>query len=184
MTNQELFAFIRKNPIGIGCGVLSLVLAGATYWRGDEIPDVSTELEQKSTDAARYEANLKASGSLQEQYDALVAVNKAVDARIMRAGQFSKNLQYFYDLESETGVKLTTDPRTSPPGPKKDPKATFITVPWALSVQGSLPQLLNFLRRLENGTHFCRVNTVSLVGSPDRNAPLTLNITLDLLGLP
>lgn len=184
MTNQELFAFVRKNPIGIGCGVLSLVLAGLSYWRGDDIPDVTAELDQKSTDAARYEANLKAAGSLQEQYDSLVAVNKAVDARIVRASQFSKNLQYFYDLESETGVKLTTDPRTSPPGAKKDAKATYVYVPWTLSVQGSLPQLLNFLRRLENGTHFCRVNTVSLTGSADRNAPLTLNLSLDLLGLP
>jgi hypothetical protein len=184
MTNQELFALIRKNPIGIGCGVLSLLLAGASYWRGDEIPDVEAELEQKSSDAARYEANLKASANLQEQYDALVAVNKAVDTRLVRAGKFSTNLQYFYDLESETGVKFTPDPRTGAPGAKKDAKAVYVYLPWTLSVQGSMPQLLTFIRRLENGTHFCRVNTVSLSSSADRNAPLTLMITLDLLGLP
>ncbi len=184
MTNEELFAFIRKNPVGIGCGLLSLALGGAIYWRSGDVPEVAADLDQKSADAARYEANLKAAGSLQEQYEALVAANKAIDARLVRASQFSKNLQYFYDLESETGVKLTTDPRMLTQNPKKDPKAAYVPLPWILSVQGSLPQLLNFVRRLENGTHFCRVNLISLLGSSDRNAPLNLNLTIELLGTP
>lgn len=184
MTNDELFALVRKNPIGIGCGALALGLAGAIYWRSDTGPEKDAELVQKSAEGERYEANVKSAVGLQEQYDALVAANKAIDARIVRASQFGKNLQYFYKLESETGVKLTTDPRISPPVAKKDPKAAYIFIPCSLTVQGSLPQLLSFLRRLESGTHYCRILTISLGSSADRSSPLSLTINLELLGLP
>lgn len=184
MTNAELFAFVRKNPIGIGCGVVALALGGAIYFRADHIPEAEAELEQKSTEAERYKNNLKNATQLQEHYDAIVAVNKAIDARIVRASQYAKNLQYFYKLESETGVKLTTDPRIAPPAAKKDPKATYLSIPVSLSVQGNYPQLLECLRRLENGTHFCRVLNVSLASAADRNAVLSFTISLELLGLP
>jgi len=39
MSNAELFAFVRKNPISLGCGALALVLAGAAYFRSDAIPE-------------------------------------------------------------------------------------------------------------------------------------------------
>lgn len=184
MTNAELFAFVRKNPIGIGCGFLAVALGAAIYFRSDRVPESEAELEQKSSEAERYKNNLKNATQLQEHYDALVAVNKAVDARIVRYSRLGMNLQYFYNLESETGVKLTTDPRISPPVAKKDPKAAYFSIPVNLSVQGSYPQLLAFMRRLENGTHFCRVLTVSMAGAGDRNSPLSLGITLELLGLP
>ena len=184
MSNQELLAFVRKNPIGIGCGVLALALGGAIFYRSDAVPEKEAELVQKSGEGERYAANLKNANQLQEHYDALVAANKAIDARIVRASQFGKNLQYFYKLESETGVKLVADPRIAPPAAKKDPKAAFISIPCNLSVQGNLPQLLSFLRRLENGTHYCRVNSLALGAGTDRNTALSLSINLELLGLP
>jgi hypothetical protein len=184
MSNEELIAFVKKNPVGIGCGLLSLALGGFIYFRSGQIPESEAELVQKSSEGQRLASNLNNANQLQEHHDALVAANKAIDARLARASQFAKNLQYFYKIESETGVKLTTDPRISPPAVKKDAKAAFIALPCSLSVQGTLPQLLVFLRRLENGTHYCRVLTFSLAGSADRNGPLNLSVNLELLGLP
>jgi hypothetical protein len=184
MTNEELLAFVRKNPLGIGCGGLALLLGGAIYYRGDAVPEAEAELTQKTTESERLIANNKNATQLQEHFDALVGANKAIDARIVRSSQFAKNLQYFYKLESETGVKLTTDPRISPASAKKDPKAAFVSIPCNLSVQGNLTQLLGFLRRLESGTHYCRVQTVSIASAADRNASLNLSINLELLGLP
>lgn len=183
MTNEEIFTFIRKNPIGIGCGVVSLVLGGLIYWRSDLQPEAEAELTTKSTEADRYKANLNSAANLQDHYEALVAANKIIDSRVVRASQFGKNLAYFYDLESETGIKLTADPRTSPVG-AKNPKSTYISTSWALSMQGTMPQLLAFLRRLENGAHYCRVLSFSLTSGTDRNAPLNLTLNIELLGLP
>lgn len=184
MTNAELFAFVRKNPISLGCGVFALALVGAIYFRSSEIPDSEAELTQKSAEGERLAANLKNAVQLQEHLDALVVANKVVDSRIVRASQFAKNLQYFYKLETETGVKLVTDPRISPPLAKKDPKASYVSIPCNLSVQGNMTQLLGFLRRLESVTHYARVQNVSFTSSADRNALLSMSINLELLGLP
>jgi hypothetical protein len=184
MTNQELIAFIRKNPIGIGCGVLSLVLGGAIYWRSSDVPEKEEELSQKSQEGERYAANLKAADKLQEHHDALVAANKVIDLRLVRASQLAKILQYFYAIERDTGVKLVSDPRIAPPAPKKDAKAAYVAVPCVLTVQGTEPQLLTFLRRLENGTHYCRVLSFTLNAAADRASPLNMTVTVELLGLP
>ena len=59
ISNEQLFAFIKKNPIGVGCGLLSLALAFAIYYRSDLIPAAEAELDQKGTLSDRYTANLK-----------------------------------------------------------------------------------------------------------------------------
>ena len=84
--------------------------------------------------------------------DALVAANKIIDSRIVRASQLGKNLQYFYKLEGDTGVKLVTDPRIAPPLAKKDPQAAYVSIPCNLSVQGNLPQLLPVSRSVPKGS--------------------------------
>ena len=51
--------------------------------------------------------------------------------------------------------------------------------------QGDYAQLVDFLRRLENGPRYCRVMTVAMNGGgTTRNGPLKLNLTLELLGQP
>lgn len=58
MTNAELMAFVRKNPISVGCGAVALLLGAAVYFRASEIPAAEAELTQKSAEADRHGANL------------------------------------------------------------------------------------------------------------------------------
>ena len=56
---------------------------------------------------------------------------------------------------------------------------------YTVSADGSYVQLLNFLRRIESGPRYARINTASLSGSlADRKTPLTLTLGVELLGLP
>ena len=186
MSNEELIAFVKKNPIGIGCGVLSLALFGGWYYRSGDVPAEVQEVAQKSAEAQRYELNLNNAKQLQEQFDALVAANKEVDSRLVRASQLGKNVQFFFKLETESGAKLTTDPRQaplSPPG-KNAVKGAYSAVQFSVTVSGDLPQILGFLRRLESGVHYCRVLGGSCTVPQERSLPLTLSLTLELLGLP
>ena len=48
MTNEEAIALVKKNPISVGCGALSLVLAVALYLRAEEIPGAEAELALRS----------------------------------------------------------------------------------------------------------------------------------------
>ncbi|MBI5768015.1 MAG: hypothetical protein HZA93_09480 [Verrucomicrobia bacterium] len=186
MSNEELVAVVKKNPLGIGCGVLSLALFGGWYYRSGDVPAVEQEVAQKAAEAQRYELNLIHAKSLPEQHEALVAANKEVDARLVRASQLGKNVQFFYKLESESGAKLTTDPRQAPLAPpaKNAAKTAYNPVAFSVTVSGDLPQLLRFLRRLESGVHYSRVLGASCTVPQERSLPLTLNLSLELLGLP
>ncbi len=185
MTKAELLAFLRKNPIGVGCGVLSLALAGGIYYRGGKVPDAEAELAQKSAEGQRYSANLKNAAQMKEQLDEMVAANTEINRRLIHVGQSLSNSQFFYKAESESGVKLGALTQTTTVAPKAGGKAAFVPVGFSVTVQGSLAQLLDFLRRLESGAHYCRVLSVTCSGSSsDHNAPLSLALNLELLGLP
>lgn len=184
MTNEEALVMIRKNPISFGCGVLSFLLAVGSYLRMEALPDAEAELTQKSALAERLALNLKHSAQLKEQSEAMVAASAAIDTRIIRASQLGNNTQYFYKIESATGVKIL-DLRQTTSTVAKPVKGTYAPVSFALTVQGSFPQVLGFLRQLEHGTHYSRVLTATCsTNAAQRTSPLTLALTLELLGLP
>lgn len=186
MTKEELKLLVKKNPVSAGCVVLSVLLGLGLYFRAGEIPAAETELAQKSAEAERYELNIKNSVQLKEQLDEMIAARKGIDGRIVRVSQQGNNTQFFLKIFAETGVKQvdfrqTTTTAAAPKGGKN----IFVPVVFAVSVQGSVTQILDFLRQLEGGAHFCRVLTASCGGNPaNRKTPLTLSLNLELLGLP
>jgi hypothetical protein len=188
ISNEQLLAFVRKNPITLGCGVLAIGLAAAIYLRGGGIPAAETELEQKATEGRRLELNLKSSAQLPEHVAAMSAALAAIEPRLVHADELANNLQYFYKLESETGTKLGDLRQLAAPKGAKNAKpaaGVFAPVAFSASVQGEYPALLDFLRRLENGDRFVRVASASInLTTPDRTGPLSLQLDLELLGLP
>ncbi len=186
MTNEELKAVVKKNPISVGCGVLSLLLAAGLYFRSGEIPAAEEELATRSAEASRLELNDKNSERLKEQLDALVANNKTIEGRMVRVSQLGTNTQFFYRLFAETAVKqVEFRQSTTTANLPKGTKTAFVPVMFTVSVQGTLPQLLDFLRQLESGAHYSRILTASVGGvGATRTGLLSLSLNLELLGLP
>jgi hypothetical protein len=185
MTKDDLVSFFKKSPVVVACGALSLGLVAVWYFRSDKIPEAETLLQDKTAEADRYALNVKNAAHLKEDHDALVAANKAIDARVMRPKDLLINSQYFYKLESETGVKLLDSRQTTPATVAKPAKGSFVPVAFSVAAEGTLPQLLDFLRRIESGAHYSRVITASCsVNVSKRNGPLTLALTIELLGSP
>lgn len=189
MTNQELLALVKKNPVSVGCGLLALALGVGFYFRSDQIPAVTAQLDQVSAEGRRLTANIRNAAQLAEQIAVLEEAGRKIAPRLVSAPELAKNLQYFYKLEADTGTKLL-DLRQLPPAvavSTKAPPAAYAGVGFALSVEGEYPALIEFLRRLENGTHYCRVLNAAVTttsGEVDRNGPLKLTLTLELLGQP
>jgi Tfp pilus assembly protein PilO len=179
-SNEQFMGSIKKNPISIGCALLAIALVGVAYFRSGKAGELETELEQKSADAGKYAANLKNAAQLQEQFDALVAAQKAIEARMIRAEELTTNRQYFYKLEADTGVKLL-DLRPTP-NSKSASKAGYQPIPFALNIQGDYRQILTFLRMLESGPRYCRVLSASCNSPAERGPVLGLSLNLELLG--
>ena len=190
MSNEELFAFVKKNRLAVACGVLSVGLALAAYYRGDGLAENQAVLDQKAVEGRRLALNLKNAAQLDEQLAAVSAATAEIKPRLVRVDELANNLQYFYKLEAETGTRLSQLQQTANAASvarwtKTNPKAAFVPIGFSLSVEGEYPALLDFLRRLENGTHYARAVAASVnILKPDRSGPYVLQLNVELLGTP
>jgi hypothetical protein len=183
-----IVSILKKHPLGLSAfGVAILLFVGISV-RSGSMEDLTLELEEVSAQGERLKNNLKYAAQLDEQLMAISAASLEISERAINPSSLASNLQHFYRLESDLGVEYT-DLRqgvASPPAAG----ASFIAVPYTVSVQGTYAQLLNYLRRLETGMPFVRFTTTNL--SPSRiagaaaqdptNPILSLTLGIELLG--
>ncbi|MFA6961314.1 MAG: hypothetical protein WC205_11230 [Opitutaceae bacterium] len=177
---QTLTAGIKKYPILLGAGLISLALILVLYFRSGLQEAKQAELDKYSSDVARYRSNISNSAQLQEQVDFLIKANAAVKDRAFASNTLALNLQYFYRLESEVGIKyldLRPGGKSAPIGGKG---GTYVPLNYVVTIQGTFAQAITYLRHLEQGEYFCRVNTMSASGG---DSSVTLNLNIDLLGI-
>ena len=173
MSNQERVALLKKNPISVSCTVLSCILIGLIYFRADALGQAEAMLAQKSAESEKISLNIQYSAQLKEQTETLEAAIREMENRIVRASQLGTNTQYFYKIESETKAKVIDLRQTTPATMTKPAQGSYLPVAFAVSVQ------------VENGAHYCRILTATCSGNTsNRGAPLTLALTLELLGTP
>ena len=186
MNQEELVAFLKKNAVAVACVVASIAIGLTVYLRSDLLPEAEKVFTDNAQKAALLAANIEDSEQLKDQHSALSAANQKVSDRMIRVGQLAENLQYFYRLESDTGAKLTDLRQVPQPmAIKGAPKTTYVPVGFAMTAQGSYAQLMDLLRRLEGGEHYCRVITCSIhpVGEL-RGGAIQMALSLELLGTP
>jgi Tfp pilus assembly protein PilO len=189
MNSADLIASFKKHPIGFSCGALCVIMGVLLYFRSGKIDEDQAEFEARSAERTKILANVRNSENLPKQLAEMQALAKEMDSRLIRAGQLAVNLQYFYKLEAENEVKLIDIRQGNPP---KASKSLYVGIPYNVSVQGSFKQVVAFLQRLETGPHFCHFSAVSFSKSGGTTTDssgavtgtMTLNITLELLGLP
>ena len=186
MTGEDLIALLKKKPIvSLSVGVC-VVCALIWYFRADAMSDAASEYNSKSTEDQAMAADLRNGSGLPHQVELMQLAEKQLNARLIHASRLASNLQYFYRLESETGVKLidARQQALNPTKPGSNPP--FIRVPFALVVSGEYKQVMNFLYRLEAGRHFCRFNSVNLTKSTSASTAdaMALTLGIELLGTP
>lgn len=163
MTGADLLALIKKHPIAFACGLLALACAVALYVRSDAVDEAQRLFEEKDKESQKIALNARHTTGLAEQVQEIQAEAKQLESRLLRAGDLANNLQFFYRLENESGVKLI-DVRQNPlPAAKQNaPKTLFVPVSFNLTLQGTYPQIWTFLRRIETGPHFARFDRLTV----------------------
>lgn len=190
MTGADLLALIKKHPIAAVCVLLCVLCAVAFYFRMDAIDEARAAFEAKDKESKAIAQNARHTTGLAEQVAELQAAGKTIESRLVRAGDLANNLQVFYRLENETGVKLI-DARQNPlPAPKQNaPKTLYVPVSFSITMHGNYAQIWSFLRRLETGPHFARFDRVAIgkieTGAKDAAPDLMSAVfTVELLGTP
>lgn len=178
--------FLKKHKLAAGCIAVAVLFGGATFYRSGATPEREALLEQKSAEGQRLQNNLTNSTLLQEQYNSFVALNERIQERLINPAQLGENLQFFYKIEAATGTKIL-DLRQNYAGPAKGFKGNFAPVPYSVSIQGELRSVLNFVRRVEKSGRYSKTVSATLLrgaGDQAENAPMTLNLSVELLGKP
>jgi Tfp pilus assembly protein PilO len=190
MTGADLVALMKKHKLTSVAVLISVVCAVVVYFRGGAIEEKTSESAAKAEEAAKIKANITNSANLPEQVEAIKGAVGEIESRLVRPGQLATNLQYFYRLEADTGVKILDARQGNVPANRPGPKTAYVGVPYSVSVQGTFAQTLAFLRRLETGRHFAKFVSVTYTkagGAADASSPanlMTLSINVELLGQP
>ena len=193
ISNEQLLGVIKKYPIVVLCIFLSLAVLVGAYLRADLTPKATQELDELAKKGKRMAANIKNASELDEQLEAMTEANKEISARLVRFDQLAVNLQYFYSLEASTGTKLVDLRQMGSLPLGKKGSQIFDSVSFSVSLMGTYPQLVEFLQRLEGGTHFCRIMSASFTPVANEGAAglslgrpesLILTLTLELLAQP
>ena len=186
MSGTELVAMLKKNPVGVTCAVVSLICGVTLYWGADSIDENKLKVEELSGKSQAMLGNVRnaAGATLAQQTDTLQRASKQLDERLMKASQLATNLQYFYRLESDTGIKLT-DVRQNQVG--RPGSTLYIGIPYTVTFQGTFKQVMEFLQRIESGKHLSKFIGVSLNKAPGAEPSaglLSVVINIELLGTP
>lgn len=170
---------IKRYPIPVCSAVLCLVLLGGIYLRGGLIAEKQSEVDTHSAQAALQRSNMTNAATLQEQLAYLVEANGAVRDRAFVVDRIGQDFQYFYPLAAEAGVRYLREPSA---GQKQAAAkgAAYVPLAYTIEVQGTFPQIITYIKLLEQGLYFCRINS-AVFGSVDPEVTLTLNV--DFLGV-
>jgi hypothetical protein len=173
---RTLTAVVKKYPIPVISAIIAVVLVVVLYLRSDLSVIQQAQLDKFTAEGKLYRTNVSNSAQLEEQIDFMVQANAAVRARALNASGLAENLQYFYRLESEVGIKYRD---LRPAGKGKG--STYVPLSYIVSFEGTFTQVITYLKHLEQGAYFCRITGASLSGGADK---VTINLNLDVLGLP
>jgi Tfp pilus assembly protein PilO len=193
MTAIKLPNFIKKQPVAVVCALLCVGLAVAIYYGKEALSDANDILAQKKAEGEHLSENVTNASKLDEQFEAMTQATQAIEARLVHTDQskLATNKQYFYKIEEETQTELAGLSQSGVTASNKNAgKTNYAGVAYSISVEGTYPQLLDFLRRVENGEHFSRVRSLTLSsaggGESTSGNPgsLSLSLNLELLGLP
>lgn len=179
---QFLLNALKRYPVLSAAVLICIPLAAICFYRADALVEQQAELDKLKAVRDLYRANIANSSQLQQQVDFLVQAKVAIAKRAFPKDSLPLNLQYFYKLEAEVGIKYVNNPtfRAAATGVKQAAGAVYIPLNYSVSVQGSFPQIITYLRYLEQGDYFARINSASVLSS---GSSVTLNLDLDLLGI-
>ncbi|WP_438480109.1 type 4a pilus biogenesis protein PilO [Oleiharenicola lentus] len=192
MTSADLVATLKKHPLGFLCGLIAIVcLFWIFYFRSGENDTLQSEYDTKSMQASKMVTNVRNADKLSQQLAEMQAMTKELDSRLINSSQLAVNLQYFYRLEAETGVKFNDVRQNTPP---KTAKAglSYVGIPYFVSVQGSYQQVMLFIKKLESGPHFAHFISLNFAktsqgsesSQTDSSKAMVVSINLELLGKP
>ena len=192
MNVEGIVEFFRKSLV---IAVSLFVIAGSmTVYliHKDKKSLIDSEIEQVNIRISSMLKNIKNSKGMELDIEAIEEKVEKLNARMFQSQELATNYNYFFNLEDETGIKVSDlkqvgiaeeelDPRK-----KKMPKPiidSYEKIRYHLKASGEFGEIVNFLRKLEGGPSFYRLEEFRLAKSETgKTEILSLDLAFLMLG--
>jgi Tfp pilus assembly protein PilO len=182
MTTADLVEKLRRYPIPSVSAIVVLVCLLVLYFRIDVVPDLKARLGEVQDQRVQVDLNVVAGATLGDHLAEMRERFAALDARVVQPSELATNMNYFYQLESDTGVSLI-DLRQNVTAEKPAPKTQLVGIGYSISLAGSYAQVIGYLNELETGTRLYRLRNFNIQRGRELNqSAVTLGLNLELLG--
>lgn len=192
MDFKALLIFIKKNFVSVVSAVVTvgcLVFLVLDMGKKDAL---DAQFRDLSIEHGRVVKNLKFSNNLETDLEELKALTETIESRLFKPKDLASNYNYFFQLETLTGVKLgelrqksaeKINPRSKSARGRR--KSVYRKIDYTMTASGSMEEVVNFLRHLEGGEAHYLVSDTRLLAARDSLTweGLSLNINLSILGV-
>lgn len=184
---------LKKHWIPSVSGLVILVCAGAYFLRSEQIQRLELDYDDLNVRMGRILANMRNSDGIDKDVTEAKRLLTDGTARLFTPSELAANQRYFYQLESSTGVQLTNlqqslrtaEAAGGPRRPQRRQAASkYQELAYEVSLTGTYENVLKFLRELEDGRAFYRLDSFSALQSKtiDDVSIVGLRLSVTILG--
>lgn len=175
---------VKRYPFCAICLMLSVLLADVSIWLYFDLRDLGIRQRARAADGEKMLRFLARGAQLRADLTAARAATQRITEHLIVERNVPENYGYFLKIEQDTQVKLTElQPRPAPLNDTNVP-AQYKRVPYFLRISGTFPTIVNYLRKLETGSHLARINSFQVQRNDTATSNLAVTLDLELLAFP
>ena len=187
---NSVTVLVRRFPLATICAALWILLLVGLFLRFGGLDVAKAELSRQEAEGTRIEKNVLNGTNLDKHVAALAAGLSKLEAQLIRPDDVGTNQQYFYELVSATGVKLSNLRPVGiaqAKGKVKAASTTYQPFGYKVVVEGGFAQIVVFLQAIESGARHYRLvdYTVQRLAvdqaAEAKGNKVVLNLNLELL---
>lgn len=153
---------LKQYPVAVICGGLFMLFALVLLARGGVVPELTLQETELNARMNTISENIKNSKNLNEDTETLDLMVEQIDARLFSRYERAVNINFFYGLEDEAGVVITSITQLPQPDAIYDAKGVrklnlYSTLVYNINVSGSFSEVLKFLHELHRVDRIIRV---------------------------
>lgn len=192
MSFEALFETVKKNLVIAISGLVFASCMTVYVLHMDKKSDLDSEIEQIDIRISTMLRNITNSAGLEEDIEVVENQIEQLDKRMFQSQELATNYNYFFNIEASTNVALSdlkqveivteeeNRKKRKMPNPVVD---SYIKIRYHMKATGSYQDLVNFMRTLEGGPSFYRLEKFRLSKSlTGGNELLSMDVSFLMLG--
>ncbi len=192
MKFEAFFEYVKKNLVIAISGFVFAACMTVYVMHMDKKSDLDSEIEQIDIRISTMLRNIANSAGLEEDIEVVEGQIEKLDERMFQSHELATNYNYFFNIEASTNVALNdlkqvevlegdANPRKRKmPNPIVD---SYVKIRYHMKATGSYQDLVNFMRTLEGGPSFYRLEkfrlSKALAGGSEQ---LSMDVSFLMLG--